>query len=106
MFINTISYRHCILSIVIVGTFCGTLYYTISIMPQSEQFKEKEPLQAEEVKEEEEEEEQDATTKAMPGYLGGAYNGYVFILYTLTFSKLLTKAIIIIIILCEAFAMC
>ena len=75
-------------------------------MPQSEQFKEKEPLQAEEVKEEEEEEEQDATTKAMPGYLGGAYNGYVFILYTLPdlFSKLLTKANLIY--LCEAFAMC
>lgn len=76
MFINTISYRHCILSIVIVGTFCGTLYYTTSIMSQSEQSKKKEPLQTEEVKKEEE--EQDATTKAMPGYLDGAYNGYVF----------------------------
>lgn len=82
MFINTISYRHCVLPIVIVGTFCGTLYYTISIMSQSEQPKEKEILKTEEV-EEKEEEEQDATTKAMPGYLGGAYNGYVFILYSL-----------------------
>lgn len=69
MFMKTNSSPHLVLLIVTAGPFCGTLYYVVSsIMPSSEPQHSNPKVEVE---------EEEPTTKAMPGYLGGAYNEYV-----------------------------